>query len=352
MTVPSQSRVLVLARPEAGAMDLVRRPLRALAADEVLVRVRRAGICGTDLHISGWNAWAARIYSPPIAMGHELCGEVIATGADRSDFTPGERVVAETHLPCGHCRQCRLGNGHLCDNLKTFSRLDQGSFADFTIVPAALLRRVPAHLSDEIACLMEPLGIAMRCVSEAPVAGADVLVVGCGPIGLLVIAAARALGAQTIIASDHAVERRELAQRLGAALLVDPREQNVAEIVRTATGGGAQISVDTSGVDAGIADALASTLTGGTCMLAGMPAEKSSLDLTRHVILREVTLRGVYGRRIDRTWQEMERLLAKPGFDLSPLITHSYALGDYAAAFATAQSRRAGKVIFSIADPA
>jgi threonine 3-dehydrogenase len=333
-------------------MDLIRRPLRTLEPDEVLVRVRRAGICGTDLHIAGWNEWASCSYSPPVALGHEFCGEVVETGIESRHFKQGERVVAETHLRCGQCRQCRLENGHLCDNLRTFSKLDRGGFADFTIIPASLLRRVPAHLSDEIACLMEPLGIAMRCVTEAQVTGADVLIVGCGPIGLMAVAAARALGADTIIASDHSAERRHLAQQLGATLLVDPKNQPVGDFVREATAGGVQISVDTSGADAGIADALAATLTSGVCVLAGLPERQTSLDLTRHVILREVTIRGIYGRRIDRTWVEMERLLGKPGFDLGPLITHAFELEEYASAFEVALSRRAGKVIFNISEGA
>jgi threonine 3-dehydrogenase len=346
------SRVLILARPEPGALDLVRRELRALQPDEVVVQVHRAGICGTDLHIVGWNDWAARSYAPPVALGHEFCGTIVETGAAGLGFRRGDRVVAETHLPCLHCRQCRIGNAHLCDNLRTFSRLDSGGFADFTVLPASLLRRVPAHVSDETACLMEPLGIALRSVAEAPIAGADLLVVGCGPIGLLAIAAARALGAARIIASDPSVERRALAERVGATLLIDPVQQKVADIVREATSGGAQVSVDTSGTAAGIDDALASTLTGGTMVVAGLPEGRVALDLTRHVVLREIAVRGVYGRRIDRTWVEMERLLSRPGFDLGPLVTHRFELADYAGAFAAARSRQAGKVMFRISEAA
>ncbi len=346
---PAQTtRSVVLARPEANALDLVSRRVPAPGPDEALVRIRRAGICGTDLHIVRWNEWAARSYQPPVALGHEFCGEIVALGSERPTFAVGDRVVAETHWPCGHCRQCRHGNGHICNNLRTFSRLGQGGFSDYAVVPLALLRKVPAGVSDEIACMMEPLGIALRSVSEPGVDGGDLLVVGCGPIGLLVIAAARARGAAQIIASDPSPDRRTLASALGATTVVDPTAEPLPERVRGLCDGGATLSVDTSGSEAGIADALAATVSGGTCVTSGLPPQAVPIDITRHVVLREVTLKGVYGRRIDRTWYEMERLLQQPGFDLSPLITHRFPLDRYRDAFAEAQTGRSGKIVFEI----
>jgi threonine 3-dehydrogenase len=350
MTTIQTTRSLILARPEANAFDLVSRDVPALGDGEALVRVRRAGICGTDLHIAGWNEWAARSYTPPVALGHEFCGEILEISGGRSSLCVGDRVTAETHLPCGHCRQCRIGNGHICDNLKTFSRLGQGGFSEYTVVPTALLRKVPDGVPDEIGCMMEPLGIALRCVSDVSVSGSDLLVVGCGPIGLLAIAAARALGAATIIASDLSADRRQLASTLGASHVLDPQEQSLPDFVHDICDGGVALSVDTSGTEAGIADALAGTLSGGTCITSGLPPQKIPIDLTRHVVLREVTLKGIYGRRIDRTWQEMERLLRQPDFDLTPLITHRFALGDFQQAFAAAREGRSGKVVFEISD--
>jgi threonine 3-dehydrogenase len=351
MPARQTTRSVVLARPEADALDLVSRGVAAPGPEEALVRIRRAGICGTDLHIVRWNEWAARSYKPPVALGHEFCGEIVALGGDSPVLAVGDRVAAETHWPCGQCRQCRHGNGHICDNLRTFSRLGQGGFSDYAVVPLALLRRVPAGVSDEVACMMEPLGIALRSVSEPSVEGGDLLVVGCGPIGLLAITAARALGAGRIIASDPSPDRRTLAGALGATTLVDPTAEPLPDRVRDLCDGGAALSVDTSGIEAGIADALAATVSGGTCVTSGLPSQKVPIDITRHVVLREVTLKGVYGRRIDRTWYEMERLLQRPDFDLSPLITHRFALDDYEAAFAEAQAGRSGKIVFTIADP-
>lgn len=342
------TRTVILARPEANALDLVSRSVRAPGKDEALVRIRRAGICGTDLHIVRWNEWAARSYEPPVALGHEFCGEIVALPDGNDAFAVGDRVVAETHWPCGRCRQCRNGNGHICDNLRTFSRLGCGGFSDYAVVPTALLRKVPAGVSDDIACMMEPLGIALRSVSEPNVAGGDLLVVGCGPIGLLAIAAARANGAVQVIASDLSRDRRKLAAALGATTVIDPAAEDLAKRVRERCDGGATLSVDTSGTEAGIADALAATVSGGTCVTSGLPPQRVPIDLTRHVVLREVTLKGVYGRRIDRTWYDMERLLQRPDFDLTPLVTHRFALEDFSAAFAEAQAGRSGKVVFEI----
>lgn len=340
--VPSHQRVLMLARPEAGALELVERPLKEMAADEALLRIVQAGICGSDLHIVKWNSWAAAAYRPPLALGHELCAEVIAAGPVASGLKAGDLVIAETHLACGHCRQCRLNRRHTCENLTVFSRLDRGGFADFAVVPAALLRKTPPGLSPEFACLSEPLGIAARAVIEGELAGKTMLVTGCGPIGLLVIAVARSMGAHRILASDLMPERLALALALGADVAIDAGRQRCVE---ACAGEPVDVAVDASGHGGAIADALATVATGGRLILTGMPEAPVALDLARHVLLREVSLSGLYGRRLDETWLAVERLWATPGFDLSPLITHRFALEDFEAAFACAASGKAGKVL-------
>lgn len=344
----TRSRALVLARPEASALELTERSLTRGPA-EAVVRVRHAGICGTDLHIVSWNDWAARRYAPPVILGHEFCGEVVDIDKANAPFRIGDRVVAETHLACGTCRQCRAGRGHTCLNLKVFSKLGQGCFADFTAVPVALLRRVPKGISDSTATLMEPLGIAVRAVAQAHVVGAHVLVTGCGPIGLMMIAVARVAGAARIIASDPVAFRRSLAQRMGADAALDPRAAPLPEAVRDLTSSdGVDAAFDASGHAGGITDALASVAPGGTLVLTGLPERDVAIDLAGKVILREVTIGGVYGRVLDRTWLQVESLLESGRIDLSPLITHHFPLSDFAAAFATAAAGQAGKVIFNI----
>jgi threonine 3-dehydrogenase len=344
--VPLQQRVIIMARPEPDAITLVRRDLPAMAADEARLRILSAGICGTDLHIVRWNAWAAGAYQAPFALGHELCAEVQAVGAGVSHIRPGDRVVAETHLACGHCGQCRANRAHTCVNLRVFSRLDRGAFADRAIVPAALLRRVPDGIRLDIASLFEPLGIAVRAATAGAVTNKTVLITGCGPIGLLAVAAARAFGAHRIFATDVAAPRLALALQLGADHAIDVSRQALG----TALGDtGIDVAIDASGSAQAIADALAAVATGGQLILTGIPEGAVALDLARHVLLREVTISGLYGRCLDATWLATERLMTSPRFDVSPIITHRFALEDYAAAFACARSGEAGKVVFDIA---
>jgi threonine 3-dehydrogenase len=343
---PAQQNVVVLARPEADAVALVQRDLPPMAADEARLRILSAGICGTDLHIIRWNAWAASAYRPPFALGHEFCAEVVGVGENISHIRCGDHVVAETHLSCGRCRQCRINRRHTCENLRVFSRLDRGAFADFAVVPAALLRRVPDGVTPPMASLFEPLGIAVRAAMTGEVAGKAVLVNGCGPIGLLTVAAARAFGAHRVMVSDVVGHRLELARQLGAHVVIDVSRQTLSEGIGDDT---VDLAIDASGNAQAINDALACVTTGGQLILTGMPEGVVSLDLARHVLLREVMIRGLYGRLIDETWLAAERLMTSPRFDLSPLITHTFGLADFAAAFACAKSGRAGKVLFQIA---
>jgi threonine 3-dehydrogenase len=343
----ARQNVVVLARPEPDAVALVSRQLPPMAADEARLHILCAGICGTDLQIVRWNAWAASAYRPPFALGHEFCAEVADVGANVEHIRRGDRVVAETHLACGHCRQCRINRRHTCENLRVFSRLDRGAFADCAVVPAALLRRVPDGVTPQLASLFEPLGIAVRAAMTGEVAGKNVLVAGCGPIGLLTVAVARAFGAHRIVVSDLVAQRLDLARQLGADVTIDVSHQALRNGVGTHE---IDVAFDASGNAEAIAQALACVETGGQLILAGLPDGEVALDLARHVLLREVTIRGLYGRLIDETWLAAERLMTAPGFDLSPLITHRFALTDFAAAFACAKSGQAGKVLFQIAD--
>ena len=228
-----------------------------------------------------------------------------------------------------------------------FSRLDRGAFTDYAVVPAMLLRRVPDGVPSDRASLFEPLGIAVRAATTGEVFGKTVLVTGCGPIGLLAIAAARALGAHQIVVSDVTRARLDLALQLGADVAIDVSRQALHDGVGDA---GIDVAIDASGSAQAIVDALSCVTTGGQLILTGIPESAVALDLARHVLLREVVIRGLYGRLIDETWLAAERLMSSPRFDLSPLITHRFALKDFAAAFACAKSGHAGKVLFQIAD--
>lgn len=347
MNRDGETRVVVMAEPRPGGVDLITRQLPALRAGEAVVKIRFAGICGTDLHIIGWNEWAARSYKPPFALGHEFCGEIVDI-KDGAPFRVGDRVTAETHLACGHCAQCRAGRDHTCENLTTFSRLDRGAFADYSVVPVKLLRKVPPGVSDEIGAIMEPLGIAVRCALEVGSEGRHVLVSGCGPIGLMAIAAAQHFGAARIIASDPVAERRQLARAMGADLAANPAKDHLAKVCADATAGaGVDVTIETSGSAPAIAAGLCAIARGGAMVIAGLPAREVPIDITGQVVLREVSLHGVYGRLIDRTWLDAERAL-ETGLDVSGVITHTCALDDYKEAIAVAQGASAGKVLFRL----
>jgi len=344
MTYDGRTRVLIMAERRENAVDLVMRDLPKMATDEALVKIRYAGICGTDLHIIRWNDWAQRVYQPPFALGHELCGEIVDIGPG-SSFRVGDRVTIETHLGCGNCRQCSNDRSHTCEKLVTFSRLNRGAFADFSIIPVGLLRKVPENVSDKVGAIMEPLGIAVRCTTEIDCRGKGVLVSGCGPIGLMSIATAKAQGAGPIIVTDPVAERRAFALRLGAGTAINPLVEDVAERARQITdGAGVDIAIETSGVGMAISAAIEATATGGTCFESGLPEREVPINVATHIVLREVALRGVYGRRLDKTWQETADALSGT-LEIDNIITDVFPLENFRDALELAQSAKVGKVL-------
>jgi threonine 3-dehydrogenase len=334
------TRLLVKARAEPDGLALETRALPPPGATDVVLAIKRAAICGTDLHIYRWNDWAARTYRMPAALGHEFVAEVVATGEAVTRLKQGQLVTVETHIPCGRCDQCRMNRRHTCLDMQLFGRLGRGCFGDYTVVPEAALRPVPEGIPLEHACIMEPLGISVRAVMEANVAAETLLVSGCGPVGLFAIAAARALGAARIVASDVSEERLRIARAVGADTTIDPRSGPLPSAIP----GGADVAIETSGVVGAIADSLAAVRPGGQVLMLGLPDAPVPIDITRHVVLREVAVRGLYGRLIDETWLQLERLLLAKALNLAPILTHTFPLAEYDRAFALAASGAAGKV--------
>ncbi|EHM01760.1 putative chlorophyll synthesis pathway protein BchC [Acetobacteraceae bacterium AT-5844] len=349
MTHPITTRMLVKEWQRHGGVAMHQRELRPLGPQDVLVRVRRAAICGTDLHVYGWNDWAARNYRLPIPMGHEMGGEVLAIGAQVSGIEPGMRISAETHIACGHCRQCRANRRHTCLNLKLFSKQGLGCFSDYTVVPASALRRVPDDMPFRDASIMEPLGVGVRAAMEADLRGRNALVTGCGPIGLFTIAAARALGAARVVAADLHDYRRELARALGADTVINPEVEPLAEATLQATGGeGIDVAIDCAGNGRAIQDSLSSLVPGGALILAGLPSGPVALDLAKDVIVREARVQGIFGRLIDETWLATESLLRSGRLKVEPVLTHSFPLDRFEEAFELAESGASGKVMFDM----
>jgi threonine 3-dehydrogenase len=342
----THARSVVKERAEENGLALHNVAVRALAPDDVLVQVLSAAICGTDIHIYRWNRWAARIYTPPFPMGHEFAGRVVAVGQAVARVRIGDTVTAETHIPCGHCPQCRMNRRHTCENMRLFSRLGLGCMAEFTVVPEPALRVVPPDIPAEFATMMEPMGVAVRAAREIDVAGADVLVLGCGPIGLFAIAAARALGAARIVASEPSGYRRALALSVGADAVFDPKEAPLEAALSQALGRAkVDAVIDTSGNERAVMAALECIRSGGELVFASLPEQPFAIDIARHVVLREITLRGVYGRRIDETWLQVESLLRTRGTTFAKVLTHRLPLARFEEAFALACSGEAGKVV-------
>jgi len=344
--LPDAPASLFKARAAPGALSLEAVPLPEIGAQDVLVRVHSAAICGTDLHLFKWNAWAARHYQPPFPLGHEFSGEVLEVGSGVTRFTSGDRVVAETHLPCGDCDQCRANRRHTCLNLRLFSRLGRGCFCSHTVVPEQSLRKVPGHLDLRTAAIMEPLGVSVRAVMETDIRAANVLVIGCGPIGLFAIAAARALGAARITAADPVPFRQQLAAELGTDAAFASLDDLVSRTGLRADN--FDVAIDASGHPEAIRAGVSLLRPGGGMIIASLPSQEVSLDLSRHIVLREIVVRGVYGRLIDETWLQVESLLAAGRLQLDAILTHSFPLADFEQAFQTAASGQAGKVLFDL----
>lgn len=332
-------------KPAVGA-DLVEMALpESLGPEEVLIRVDLAAICASDVHVYDWVPRVASSgLNLPITMGHEFTGMVLETGERVKTLIEGDRVSGETHFPCGKCYQCQTGEQHRCQNLKLLGRHINGSMAGYAILPEICARRVPQELSLEEAALMEPLGVAVHAVTKARVSGDTVAVLGCGAIGLMAIAAAKALGALRIYATSHSPAKLERAIQMGAyrALKVD-QEDVVAEILAETNGEGVGAVLEMSGSAEAVLQGFRILRKGGTYIGVGLPNRPVELELGR-IIHSEVLYTGIHGRRMWDTWIVAERLLTWGLIDLSPAMGKHFPLEDYQAAFAEAQSASPGRV--------
>jgi threonine 3-dehydrogenase len=348
-------RALRKTRPGPGA-ELVEIPVPSPGPNEVLVRVQAASICGTDLHIYEWNAWAARRIGAeriPYTFGHEVAGRVVAVGDEVDHPVPGAFVAAETHLFCGHCGLCRTGKPHICQNMKILGVDVDGAFADYLVLPAHNAWVVDPRIPVDIASTMEPFGNAVHTVfppgTDPEIATSVVAVLGCGPIGLFAIGVCRAAGARTVIAVEPNEFRLSLAKAMGADQLVDPLKEDPVEAVLAATDGlGADVVLVMSGVASVIDQGTRMLRHGGRLSLLGLPAGPVSLDLTDQVIFKEARIFGVTGRELFRSWQQTTTLLATGMVDVRPTITGQYPLERFEEAFDAVASGRSAKVIFAI----
>lgn len=315
-----------------------------IGINDVLIRVRKTGICGTDLHIEGWDAWAERTIHPPMVIGHEFVGEIVEVGSNVADFRPGDLVSGEGHVVCGRCRHCLAGRRNLCAHTIGLGVDRQGAFAEYVALPMTNVWHHWSGIDEEIAAIFDPFGNAVHTALSFPVLGEDVLVTGAGPIGLMAIAVARHAGARHIVASEPNAYRRELARRMGASLAVDPASRDLRD-VQTELGmaEGFDVAMEMSGNAAALRSAIANMAHGGRIAILGIPSGEVSLDFN-DIIFKMLTLKGIYGREMYETWYMMTVML-QSGLDIRPAITHRFSFREHEAAFAAARSGDSGKVI-------
>ncbi len=341
-------KAIVKRSPEPGLeVRDVERPRPA--QDEVLIRVRRAGICGTDLHIHEWDRWSRNRVRPPLVLGHEFMGEVAETGSLVTSVEAGQRVSAEGHLVCGHCEPCRTGDAHVCRDTAILGIDRDGAFAEYVVVPATNLIPLPDTVEDDHAAVFDPLGNAFHTVLHTDVSGRSVAVVGCGPIGLFAVGIARAAGARSVLAVEPAPDRLRIAGEMGADVLLDPGEDDAVAAVREATGGyGADVVCEMSGHPDGVRDAFRMCRNAGHVRLLGLPEEAVEIDLAGDVIFRGLHVYGVVGRRMYETWIRMRDVLAAGQLDIEPVITHRLPMEDFEEGIRAMESGEAAKVVLSI----
>jgi threonine 3-dehydrogenase len=333
-------------RPDRGAA-VEKIPTPEIGPTDVLVRVRAASICGTDLHIYGWDRWSASRIHPPMTFGHEFCGTVERVGAEVERIQPGEFVSAEMHVNCNHCRPCRVGQPHLCANLRIIGIDRDGCFAEFVSVPATNIWKVDPEIPEHYAAIMDPLGNAVHTVLSGEIAGQTVAVTGAGPIGLMAITVAKACGASTIFATEVNANRRALALRMGADVALDPSAGSVVEQVRGATDGGVDVLLEMSGHPAAVKQGFQMLRNGGRASLLGLPSDPVTFDLVNDIIFKGAVVHGIYGRKMFETWVQMTALLKSKKLNLEPLFGEHMPLDRFADAFQMLEKGLAGKVLFT-----
>src|ERR1700756_5046235 len=313
---------------------------------DVLVRVSAASICGTDLHIYGWDRWSQGRIKPPVTLGHEFCGLVEKVGSDVEAVKAGDFVSAEMHVNCGHCHQCRVGEAHICPNVKIIGIDQDGAFADFVRIPASNIIKLDPGIPEHYGAILDPLGNAVHTVLAGPIAGQTVLVTGCGPMGLMSIAVAKACGSSTVFATETNEARRTMAKKMGADVVINPAaEDAVKRILKETEGTGVDALLEMSGNPPAIQQGFKALRAGGRASLLGIPTENVPLDLVNDVIFKGATVQGFYGRRMYETWVQMTALLKAGRLNLEPLFGQQAPLEKFEGAFAKLQQGLPGKIL-------
>jgi len=338
-------RALVKAKAERGIwLQDIEQP--SPGHNDVLIKVHRTAICGTDIHIYQWDDWASKTIPVPLAVGHEFSGEIVEYGSEVRGFEIGDRVSAEGHITCGVCRNCRAGRRHLCMNTAGVGVNRPGAFAEFISVPAFNVFKLPGAISDELAAVLDPLGNATHTALSFDLVGEDVLITGAGPIGIMAVAIARYAGARHVVITDINDYRLELARKMGASVALNVTRGKLDDTMQDlGMTEGFDVGMEMSGSPAAFRDLLRTMHHGGKVALLGIPPEETAIDWNE-VIFKGLQIKGIYGREMFETWYKMASML-QSGLDIQPIITHRFAIGDFQQAFDLMESGQSGKIILN-----
>jgi len=336
-------RALVKTAPKPGlTLTDVRDP--EVGHNDVMIRIKKTAICGTDIHIWKWDEWAQKTIPVPMHVGHEYVGEIVDMGVEVRGFKIGDRVSGEGHITCGHCRNCRAGRRHLCRHTVGVGVNREGAFADFLVIPAFNAFKIPPEISDDMASIFDPFGNATHTALSYDLVGEDVLITGAGPIGIMAAAIARHVGARHVVITDVNDYRLGLARKMGATRSVNVTKESLKDVMsEIGMVEGFDVGLEMSGVPNAFSDMLAVMNHGGKVALLGIPPANTAIDWNQ-VIFKGLEIRGIYGRQMFETWYKMVAML-QSGLDLSPIITHHFKVEDYVAGFDTMLSGQSGKVI-------
>ena len=339
----NEMKALVKSRPEPG-LWMERVPVPEPGPTDVLIKVAKSAICGTDVHIWNWDAWAARTVPVPMVTGHEFCGTIAETGSAVRRFHVGQRVSGEGHIVCGACRNCRAGRGHLCRNTKGVGVDRPGSFAEFVCIPEDNVVLIPDDVPDEIAAIFDPFGNAVHTALSFDLVGEDVLVTGAGPIGIMGALVAQCVGARKVVITDINPVRLDLARKLGVHHVVDASNEKLVDVMREeGMTEGFDIGLEMSGSAVAFRDMIDTMNNGGKIAILGIAPTGFEIDWNK-VIFKMLTLKGIYGREMFETWYKMIALVQGP-LDVTGLITHRISAMDYREGFEAMKSGNSGKVV-------
>ncbi|MGI6573037.1 MAG: L-threonine 3-dehydrogenase [Fermentimonas sp.] len=336
-------KALVKARPEKGIW-MAEVPIPEIGVNDVLIKIKKTSICGTDFHIYNWDEWSQRTIKIPMTIGHEYVGEVVDMGSGVKNLKVGDRVTGEGHIACGHCRNCRRGKLHVCENTIGVGVNRDGAFAEYLSLPVANVVKLDPRIPDEIASIMDPLGNATHTALSFPLIGEDVLITGAGLIGSMATAICRFAGARYIVVSDLSEYRLKIAQEMGATLTVNvSKGETVANAVKKLGMRGFDVGLEMSGSPAGFQEMIGSMYNGSKISLLGILPNNTTVDWNA-IIFKALTLKGIYGREMWETWYQMEQMIIS-GLDLTPIITHRFPIDEFQKGFDVMEEGHCGKVI-------